>query len=60
MERQPVKVQLIKKVGNHYHIKFPNLKIPVTVNKQLYHKMRHSSAYHFNSDKNIISKANAS
>ncbi|MFB9055304.1 hypothetical protein ACFFU9_00970 [Mariniflexile ostreae] len=60
MEKQPVKVQLIKKEGTRYYIKFPNLKIPVSVNKQLYLKMKHSNAYQFHNDNSAISKANAS
>lgn len=59
MERKPVKVQLIKKEGTKYYIKFPNLKIPVLVNKNLYNKMLHSNDYQFYNDTSAVSKINS-
>lgn len=47
MKKRPVKVRLIGKKGNFYQIQFPNLKIPVTVDENLYNKMIQSTAYEF-------------
>lgn len=48
MKKKPVKVSLIGKGNdNYYQIKFPNLKIPVNVNEELYQKMLHSNQYDF-------------
>ena len=48
MKKEPVKVSLIRKETNgNYKIKFPNLKIPVHVNEELYEKMLHSNQYAF-------------
>lgn len=48
MEKEPVKVSLVGKgENNFYKIKFPNLKIPVNVNEELYRKMLHSHLYEF-------------
>ena len=48
MKKEPVKVSLIGKgKDNYYRIKFPNLKVPVSVNEELYQKMLHSNQYHF-------------
>lgn len=47
MEEQPTKVSLVGTEGNHFLIKFPNLKIPVSVNKNLYEKMLNSPMYQF-------------
>ncbi|XCF05537.1 hypothetical protein ABI125_12475 [Tamlana crocina] len=47
MEKTPVSVQLIGKEKEYYLIKFPNLKIPVKVNHNLYTKMKHSKDYLF-------------
>lgn len=47
MKKKPVKVKLIEKKGNSYQIRFPNLKVPVTVDENLYNKMLHSTAYEF-------------
>ncbi len=47
MKKKPVKVRLIEKNGNSYQIQFPNLKIPVTVDENLYNKMLHSTEYEF-------------
>ncbi|WP_370476730.1 hypothetical protein [Tamlana flava] len=47
MEGKPVKVQLIGKEKDYYLIKFPNLKVPVKVNDNLYTKMKHSRDYLF-------------
>ena len=47
MKKKPVKVRLIEKNGDSYQIQFPNLKIPVTVDENLYNKMLHSTEYEF-------------
>lgn len=47
MEQKPVKVDFIGNEGKNYLIKFPNLKIPVSVNKNLYLKMLNSNMYEF-------------
>ncbi|SEQ97478.1 hypothetical protein SAMN05421824_2722 [Hyunsoonleella jejuensis] len=47
MEHPSVKVNFIGKEGNKYLIKFPDLKIPVSVNKNLYVKMLNSDMYEF-------------
>ena len=47
MERKPIKVQLVGTENQYYFIKFPDLKIPVKVNQNLYNKMRHSNDYEF-------------
>ena len=47
MKKKPVKVRLIEKNGDSYQIQFPNLKIPVTVDENLYTKMLHSKEYEF-------------
>lgn len=47
MEQTPVKVNFMGKEGSKYLIKFPDLKIPVTVNKNLYQKMLNSTMYEF-------------
>lgn len=47
MKKEPVKVSLIGKENETYCIGFPNLKIPVKVNEELYLKMLHSSQYEF-------------
>jgi len=47
MEQTPIKVDFIGKEGKNYLIKFPNLKIPVSVNKNLYLKMLNSNMYEF-------------
>ncbi len=48
MKKEPVKVSLIERGNdNLYKIKFPNLKIPVEVNEELYQKMLHSNQYRF-------------
>ena len=47
MEGKPIKIQLVRKEGSDYQIKFPYLKVPVTVNEQLYLKMLHSPDYSF-------------
>jgi hypothetical protein len=56
MEKKPVNVKCIGKKGTHYLIKFPNLKIPVSVNKNLYNKMLLSPQYQFNNLKKDILK----
>lgn len=47
MEETLVKVKFIGKKGNKYLINFPDLKIPVSVNKSLFKKMLHSNTYEF-------------
>lgn len=47
MRKKPVKVKLIGKKGNSFEIQFPNLKIPVKVDENIYNKMLHSSEYDF-------------
>jgi len=47
MKNKPIKVKLINQEGNVYHIKFPNLEVPVKVNKHLYRKMLYSPDYQF-------------
>ncbi|MCF7561715.1 hypothetical protein L3X39_13790 [Sabulilitoribacter multivorans] len=48
MDKKPVtKVQLVGKEKQYYFIKFPDLKIPVKVNDNLYTKMLHSNEYEF-------------
>lgn len=59
MERKPIKVQLIKKEGTQYQIKFPNLQIPVLVNKNLYKKMLHGGEYQFCNDTSEVTKVNS-
>lgn len=49
MNKEPIKVRIVGKEGDFYQIQFPNLKIPVTVNEQLYNKMLYSSDYQFSS-----------
>ncbi|RAV28654.1 hypothetical protein [Sinomicrobium soli] len=49
MEKKPVQVQLVGKEGDRYKIRFPHLKIPVTVNENLYHQMLNSDEYRFTS-----------
>lgn len=47
MKIKPIKVRIVGRMGDIYQIQFPNLKIPVTVNENLYNKMLHSSEYQF-------------
>jgi hypothetical protein len=47
MEKKPVKVQLVGTKNQYYFIKFPDLKVPVKVNENLYNKMLHSNTYEF-------------
>lgn len=47
MKEKPIKVSFIRKEGNTYLIQFPDLKIPVSVNFDLYQKMRNSTLYDF-------------
>lgn len=47
MKKKPVEVQLIGKEKQYFLIKFPDLKIPVKVNHNLYTKMKHSQEYVF-------------
>lgn len=47
MEKAPIKVRLIGKDREYYQIQFPNLKIPVQVNDELYNKMKRSEQYRF-------------
>ncbi|WP_248722058.1 hypothetical protein [Seonamhaeicola sp. ML3] len=56
MKRKPVKVKLIGRKGKAYQIKFPNLKIPVTVDEYLYNKMLHSAEYQFCNSGSAVKK----
>ena len=47
MEKTPVNVKLVGKEKQNYLIKFPNLKVPVKVNHDLYLKMKDSNSYVF-------------
>jgi len=47
MNEKPMKVKLVGKDKNYYKIAFPNLKIPVEVDENLYRKMRKSPEYKF-------------
>lgn len=49
MKKEPIKVCVVNQTENAYHIKFPNLEIPVKVNEQLYLKMLHRPDYQFRS-----------
>ncbi|WP_378177992.1 hypothetical protein [Aquimarina sp. SS2-1] len=60
MEKQPIKVQLVGKNKDRYQIKFPNLEIPVEVNKHLYNKMLYSDQYQFRNVTRGVKKAYAS
>ncbi len=57
MKKQPIEVRLVNQRGNVYHIKFPNLEIPVKVNEHLYHKMLHSSEYQFRSSNAVVKQS---
>ncbi|OQD42800.1 hypothetical protein BUL40_09800 [Croceivirga radicis] len=59
MSKSPISVKLIEKRGDEYDIKFPNLKIPVTVNHTLYQKMLHSNAYEFYDQPVKVSTSNS-
>ena len=59
MERAPIKVQCIGRENGYYLIKFPNLKVPVKVNYNLYSKMKHSSNYVFLKTQQNRFKANS-
>lgn len=47
MKTKPIKVKVLSQEGNSYHIQFPYLEVPVTVNEQLYKKMLKSADYKF-------------
>ena len=47
MNKKPIRVKLVGKQKDHYKIAFPNLKIPVEVDENLYRKMLHSPEYQF-------------
>lgn len=47
MEKQPLRVQVVKKRGKSYQIKLPHLEIPVTVDSDIYHRMRNDPYYQF-------------
>ncbi|WP_298551704.1 hypothetical protein [uncultured Algibacter sp.] len=60
MEKKPAKVKLIGKEKQYYLIKFPNLKVPVKVNQNLYTKMKQSQDYVFsNSDYEVFNSHSA-
>ncbi len=56
MRKEPVKVKLIGKKGNSFEIQFPNLKIPVKVDENIYNKMLHSSEYDFSPSNSAIKR----
>ncbi len=45
MGEKPLKIKLIGKKGKSYQIKFPYLRVPVTVNENLFNKMLISTDY---------------
>ena len=47
MENKPIHVQLVGREKESFLIKFPNLKVPVKVNQNLFTKMKHSQTYVF-------------
>lgn len=47
MRKKSIKVKLVGKQNGYYKIAFPNLKIPVGVDENLYQKMRLSKEYQF-------------
>ncbi|MBD0831527.1 hypothetical protein [Aestuariibaculum sediminum] len=57
METKPLKIKLIGKKGKSYQIKFPYLKIPVTVNENLFNKMLLSTDFELYNDSSSIKKA---
>ena len=57
MKKEPIKVCVVNQTENAYHIKFPNLKIPVKVNEHLYHKMLHSPEYQFRSSNAVVKQS---
>ncbi len=59
MKKKPIEVILVKKEGGNYKIKFPNLQIPVEVNKELYLKMLHSNEYDFKHHHPLKSRQNS-
>ena len=52
MSKKSISVKLIGKQNGYYKIAFPNLKIPVGVDKNLYQKMKDSMEYEFIGDEN--------
>ncbi|MFL1011341.1 hypothetical protein [Flavisericum labens] len=59
MEKEPTEVHLIGKEGDDYLIQFPNLKVPVKVNNNLYIKMKHSRDYVFSNSGNVQYKTHS-
>ncbi len=49
MKKEPIKVKIVSQNEGVYQIQFPNLKIPVKVNENLFCKMLHSPDYQFSS-----------
>lgn len=47
MRKKSINVKLVGKQNGYYKIAFPNLKIPVGVDENLYQKMRQSKEYQF-------------
>lgn len=47
MEKQPLRVQLVKKRGESYQIKLPYLDVPVTVDTEIYSRMLKDPSYQF-------------
>lgn len=54
MNKQPIRVKLVGRQKDYYKIAFPNLKVPVEVDENLYRKMLHSTEYQFLSGSNIM------
>lgn len=50
MEKTPIQVRLVGRHEGFYNIQFPNLKIPVQVNDDLYERMLKSCEYRFIGD----------
>ncbi|GAA4269583.1 hypothetical protein [Hyunsoonleella aestuarii] len=59
MNERPLQVNFAGKEGDFYLIKFPNLKIPVSVNENLFQKMKHSKEYTFNNLKEYTHDVNS-
>ncbi|SHJ81329.1 hypothetical protein SAMN04487911_14016 [Arenibacter nanhaiticus] len=53
MNKKQIMVKLLGKEKGYYKIAFPNLKIPVEVDENLYRKMRHSREFQFFKGKDL-------
>lgn len=47
MKKKPLQVRLVGRSGKEYHIEFPKVQVPVTVNENLYKRMLQSPEYRF-------------